>query len=48
MAKDNHKLNTTIIKKHQSFLWEPITYLVNLSIQTNRFAENWKTAITVV
>ena len=45
MAKDNHNLNTAFIKKHQSCLLEPITYLVNLSIQTNRFPKSWKTAI---
>ena len=45
MAKDNHNLNTTFIKRHQSCLLEPVTYLVNLSIRTNRFPESWKTAI---
>uniref|UniRef100_A0A8C6PUA8 Reverse transcriptase domain-containing protein n=1 Tax=Nothobranchius furzeri TaxID=105023 RepID=A0A8C6PUA8_NOTFU len=45
MAKDIHNLNTTFIKKHHSYMLEPITYLVNLSIQTKSFPESWKTAI---
>jgi hypothetical protein len=45
MARDNHNLNTAFIMNHQSFLLETITYLVNLSIQTDRFPESWKTAI---
>ena len=45
MSKDIHSLYAELIKKNQTCLLEPITYLVNLSIKTNRFPESWKTAI---
>lgn len=44
MVKDNQNLNTAFINTYESYLVEPITYLMNLSIQTSRFPESRKIA----
>ncbi len=45
MSKDIYNIHTELIKRYQSCLLEPITYLVNLSIQIKTFPQSWKTAI---
>jgi len=45
MSKDIYNIHATLIKRNESCLLEPITYLINLSIQTKTFPESWKTAI---
>lgn len=44
-SRDIHNLNVDLIKKHLSSLLDSITYLVNLSIQTNTFPQSWKIAV---
>lgn len=44
MSKDIHNLQAALIKKYQSCMLEPITYLINLSVKTKTFPESWKTA----
>jgi len=44
-SRDMHNLNVALIKNHLSSLLDPITHLVNLSIQTNTFPQSWKIAV---
>ena len=40
-----YNLDTCFIKKYSSILIRPVTHLINLSVRTSKFPNNWKKAV---
>lgn len=43
-SKDLYDLDVAFLKEHRSILAEPLTHLINISIESGKFPEGWKQA----
>ncbi len=46
-AKDMFNLDTAFIKQHSSSIIKPLTHLINLSISSGKFPDQWKKSVVI-